>query len=223
MKVLIKRAKEEREARKLQPCRMLENPPENGLLVPQLVPVAHQVYEAREALISGISKLVKVIPVQKCRFCHELHIGHVGHEIRTCTGPGSGMRSSTHVWRKGLVLTLKSTLRKRRTKPVYSIEGRIVDFEQAKENDENERNTHDENLGPLTVPDLGTKSDEARNFIVDKETDQLEESHEGATDLRDISNGTMASWFKMISGAKKIMEKYGVLTCGYCPEVQVGP
>uniref|UniRef100_A0A6N2LLD2 APO domain-containing protein n=1 Tax=Salix viminalis TaxID=40686 RepID=A0A6N2LLD2_SALVM len=67
MKVLIKRAKEEREARKLQPCRMLENPPENGLLVPQLVPVAHQVYEAREALISGISKLVKVIPVQKCR------------------------------------------------------------------------------------------------------------------------------------------------------------
>ncbi|KAF9668112.1 hypothetical protein SADUNF_Sadunf15G0094100 [Salix dunnii] len=263
MKVLIKRAKEEREARKLQPCRMLENPPDNGLLVPQLVPVAHQVYEAREALISGISKLVKVIPVQKCRFCHELHIGHVGHEIRTCTGPGSGMRSSTHVWRKGRVhdvvffpksyhlydrvgkprvvhdesrrvpripaivelciqagVDLEKHPTKRRTKPVYSIEGRIVDFEQAKEN---ECNWLDENPGPLTVSDLGTKSDEARNFIADKETDQLEESDEGATDLRDISIGTIESWFKMISGAKKIMEKYGVLTCGYCPEVQVGP
>jgi hypothetical protein len=46
---------------------MLENPPDNGLLVPQLVPVAYQVYEAREVLLSGISKLVKVIPVQKCR------------------------------------------------------------------------------------------------------------------------------------------------------------
>jgi hypothetical protein len=67
MKMLIKRAKEEKEARKLQPCRMLENPPDNGLLVPQLVPVAYQVYEAREVLLSGISKLVKVIPVQKCR------------------------------------------------------------------------------------------------------------------------------------------------------------
>ncbi|KAK0589749.1 hypothetical protein LWI29_018044 [Acer saccharum] len=33
----------------------------------------------------------------------------------------------------------------------------------------------------------------------------------------------MDSWFEMISGAKKIMEKYSVWTCGYCPEVQVGP
>lgn len=118
---------------------------------------------------------------------------------------------------------IEKHLTKRRTKPVYSIEGRIVDFEQAKENDENERNLHDENLDPLMGSDLGTKLDEAGNFIVDKETDQLEESHEGVTDLREISIGTMESWFKMISGAKKIMEKYGVLTCGYCPEVQVGP
>ncbi|KAL5791595.1 hypothetical protein ACOSP7_000189 [Xanthoceras sorbifolium] len=33
----------------------------------------------------------------------------------------------------------------------------------------------------------------------------------------------MDSWFEMISGARKIMEKYSVWTCGYCPEVQVGP
>ncbi|KAJ6410518.1 hypothetical protein OIU84_007294 [Salix udensis] len=209
MKVLIKRAKEEREARKLQPCRMLENPPENGLLVPQLVPVAHQVYEAREALISGISKLVKVIPVQKCRFCHELHIGHVGHEIRTCTGPGSGMRSSTHVWRKGrvhdVVFFPKSYhLYDRVGKPrvVHDESRRVpripaITLSKRRKMMENERNTHDENLGPLTVPDLGTKSDEARNFIVDKETDQLEESHEGATDLRDISIGTMESWLAL--------------------------
>lgn len=68
MKELIRMAKEEREARKLQPCRMLEYPPENGLLVPELVEVAHHVYRARESLLKGLSELVKVVPVQRCRY-----------------------------------------------------------------------------------------------------------------------------------------------------------
>ncbi|MED6179175.1 hypothetical protein PIB30_114701, partial [Stylosanthes scabra] len=42
MKVLIERAKKEREARKAQPCRVLEEPPDNGLLVPELVEVAQR-------------------------------------------------------------------------------------------------------------------------------------------------------------------------------------
>ncbi|GMP34316.1 hypothetical protein CsSME_00007232 [Camellia sinensis var. sinensis] len=68
MKVLIRRAKEEREARKAQPCRMLEEPPDNGLLVPQLVELAHRVYRARESVLFGISKLVPVTLVQRCRY-----------------------------------------------------------------------------------------------------------------------------------------------------------
>lgn len=68
MKILIQRAKVEKEARKAQPCRMLEERPDNGLLVPELVNVAHQVYRSREILLSGISKLVKKIPVQRCRY-----------------------------------------------------------------------------------------------------------------------------------------------------------
>lgn len=68
MKVLIRRAKEEKEARKAEPCRMLEEPPDNGLLVPELVEVAHQVYQARKSLLFGLSKLVQVVPVQRCRY-----------------------------------------------------------------------------------------------------------------------------------------------------------
>ena len=67
MKVLIQRAKEEKEARKAQPCRMLEEPPDNGLLVPELVEVAHQVYRARQSVLFGLSKLLQVVPVQRCR------------------------------------------------------------------------------------------------------------------------------------------------------------
>lgn len=66
MKTLIRRAKEEREARKSQPCRLLEHPPENGLLVPELVEVAHRVHRARESLLFGVSKLLQVIPLQRC-------------------------------------------------------------------------------------------------------------------------------------------------------------
>lgn len=70
MKELIRRAKEEREARKLQPCRLLDTPPDNGLLVPELVDVAHQVHRARESLLRDLSQLLRVIPVQRCRsFC----------------------------------------------------------------------------------------------------------------------------------------------------------
>lgn len=68
MKILIQKAKREKEARKAHPCRMLEHPPENGLLVPELVEVAHQVYRSRQSLLSSLSKLVKVIPVQCCRY-----------------------------------------------------------------------------------------------------------------------------------------------------------
>lgn len=33
----------------------------------------------------------------------------------------------------------------------------------------------------------------------------------------------MKAWEKMRSGAIKLMQKYAVQTCGFCPEVQVGP
>lgn len=67
MKNLIQRAKEEKEARKAQPCRLLEHPPDNGLLVPELIPVSHQVYQARESLLLGVLKLLQVVPIQRCR------------------------------------------------------------------------------------------------------------------------------------------------------------
>ena len=42
-------------------------PPENGLLVEQLVPVAHEVYAARTELLSTVSRLVKYIAIYTCR------------------------------------------------------------------------------------------------------------------------------------------------------------
>lgn len=67
MRVLIERAKAERKARKAEPCRVQEAP-ENGLLVPELVEVAHRVYHARSSLLSSLAQLVRFIPVLRCQY-----------------------------------------------------------------------------------------------------------------------------------------------------------
>ncbi|KAL2317449.1 hypothetical protein Fmac_031325 [Flemingia macrophylla] len=268
MKVLIERAKAEREARKAQPCRVLEEPPENGLLVPELVEVAHRVYRARGSLLFGLSQLVRVIPVLRCRLCNEVHIGYVGHEIRTCTGPESFSRNAMHVWTRGGIrdvvffpkcfhlydrvgkprvghderfcvprvpaivelciqagLDLEKYPTKRRTKPVYCIEGRIVDFESVVKEDETEikfsfeNDKHFVNSSSLMTQPVEKVQNLLQNNIT--HLDQL--SDEERNKLRDLSKHTLESWVEMILGAKKIMEKYAVNTCGYCPEIQVGP
>ncbi|AED97538.1 APO protein 3 [Arabidopsis thaliana] len=243
MKELIRRAKEEKQLRKLQPCRVLEDPPDNGLLVPELVDVAHCVHRCRNMLLSGLSKIIHHVPVHRCRLCAEVHIGKQGHEIRTCTGPGSGSRSATHVWKRGRVsdvvlfpkcfhlydravkprvihderftvpkisavlelciqagVDLEKFPSKRRSKPVYSIEGRIVDFE-----DVNDGNSE------LAVTSTTT---------LIQEDDRCKEEKKS---LKELSFETMESWFEMVLGVRKLMERYRVWTCGYCPEIQVGP
>ncbi|PON67221.1 APO domain containing protein [Parasponia andersonii] len=265
MKILIQRAKEEKEARKAQPCKLLEHPPDNGLLVPELIPVAHRVYQARESLLLGLSKLLQVFPIRRCRYCYEVHVGRVGHGIRTCTGPNSGFRSAKHVWRQGGVqdviffpkcfhlydrvgkprvghderfivpripailelcvqagLDLQKYPTKRRTRPVYSIEGRIVDFESITELDGIERISDSTVFDSSVHSDGGTKIE----WLVDLENggnhlDKMKENVDKS--LRELSIVTLESWLEMTSGVKKIMGKYSVKTCGFCPEVQVGP
>ncbi|CAL5189706.1 unnamed protein product [Lathyrus oleraceus] len=268
MKVLIARAKAEREARKAQPCRVLEDPPDNGLLVPELVEVAHRVYRARGYLLSGLGQLVRVIPVLRCELCKEVHIGYVGHEIRTCTGPKSWLQNATHFWRRGGVrdvfrfpkcfhlydrvgkprvghderfsvpripaivelciqagLDLEKYPTKRRTKPVYCIEGRIADFESVVEDNEIEGKYSFENVDPLMDSSsmLMKPVEKIQNLVENKISHMEQLSDEERNKLRDLSKHTLDSWFEMTSGAKKIMEKYFVNACGYCPEVQVGP
>ncbi|XP_068667110.1 APO protein 3, mitochondrial [Aristolochia californica] len=241
MKVLIWRAKEEKKARRENPCQIL-NPPDNGLLVPELVEVAHEVNQARELVLDGLVKLIGVVvPVNRCRFCSEVHVGHSGHEIRTCTGPKSGLRSATHVWRKGGIddvmyfphcyhlydrvgkprighkerfqvrrlpailelciqagLDLEDYPAKRRTRPIYAIDGRIIDFEIEKEEADNDKELCNESDGKTRI------------------------GSESGLSSTELSERTLESWLQMREGTRMLMKRYYVNTCGYCPEVQVG-
>lgn len=261
MKVLIRRAKEERQARRENPCRMLEHPPDNGLVVPHLVDVARRVHAAREGLLGGLTRLVEgegAIPAKRCRFCSEVHIGRVGHEIRTCEGRNSGARNSLHVWRPGTVrdvvgfpycyhlfdrvgkprvvhkekydvprlpailelciqagVDVQRFPTKRRTRPVYSIEGRIEDFEP-----------DDEAAGTLPEPPACTPSlSTAVPTIISSASPDVvsEEEEKEEITVTELASRTLQSWLDMRSGAARLMKKYSVHTCGYCPEVQVGP
>lgn len=42
-------------------------PPKNGLLVPDLIPVAYEVLDAWKILIRGLAQLLHVIPIHACR------------------------------------------------------------------------------------------------------------------------------------------------------------
>lgn len=111
---------------------------------------------------------------------------------------------------------------KRRTHPVYSIEGRIVDFESMTTTDAIEMNAGI--VDPLTHASIGMKTKELVDTNLENVGDCLDEMRdEVENSLRDLSIRTLGSWFEMIGGAKKIMEQYSVKTCGYCLEVQVGP
>ena len=63
---LKRKAREERKYRQLVRERILR-PPENGLLVKELIPVAHEVYSARNELFFCASMVVKSIAVYYCR------------------------------------------------------------------------------------------------------------------------------------------------------------
>lgn len=44
----------------------LLQPPANGLLIPELVPVAHETFKARVVLVKGVQTLLKTFPVKAC-------------------------------------------------------------------------------------------------------------------------------------------------------------
>ena len=56
----------ERKERQMVRERILQ-PPENGLLVKELIPVAHRVYAARTELFACVSKVAQSIAIYSCR------------------------------------------------------------------------------------------------------------------------------------------------------------
>lgn len=225
-------------------------PPENGLLVKALVPKAHEVFVARDLLYACISKVAPKVHIFVCSLCGEVHVGHPPHKIKTCNAAGSS-KSKEHDWvtggiehilpvvesfhlydRVGRAVSHKELLEvdripavvelciqagvdlpefptRRREFPVYRVAGRIIDYERR-----------------FPKHDLGGE-EEINSFGFwewkKKSNEEVRPPDLPYDDTRALAAQGMKAWEKMWCGVTELMHTYAVQTCGYCPEVQVGP
>ncbi|KAL8488601.1 hypothetical protein ACS0TY_024766 [Phlomoides rotata] len=244
--VELRRAARERVKNRKNLPRMPIPPPKIGLVVVRLIPLAYRVLNARITLINNLKKLLKVMPVNACKWCNEIHVGPVGHPFKSCTGPNSSMRKGVHEWgepvledilvpveayhmydRLGKRITheerfsvpripavvelciqagvdLPEYPTKRRRKPIVRIGKK--EFVDADESD-------------LPDPDLEAPKPEILAEIPDSEIVPPSSKE----DIALLAEETLQAWEEMRIGAKRLMKMYPVRTCGYCPEVHVGP
>ncbi|XP_077222636.1 APO protein 2, chloroplastic-like [Tasmannia lanceolata] len=221
-------------------------PPRNGMLVRSLIPVAYEVLNARVTLINCLKKLMKVVPVHACKWCNEIHVGPDGHPFKSCRGPRVEVRKGLHEWTKAIVedvlvpidsYHLFDRLGKRLTHgerfSIPRVPALVELCIQA----------------GVDMPDLPTKRRRkpviyvGRREIIDANEDDLPESETDPfkkpilTEIPDsgivppttpeetalLSKKALEAWEMMRGGALKLMKKYSVRVCGYCPEVHIGP
>ncbi|KAL5787888.1 hypothetical protein ACOSP7_004837 [Xanthoceras sorbifolium] len=245
---LKRMARKERKQKQMVKEKILRSP-ENGLLVKELIPIAHEVHASRTELFSCVSRIAKSIAIYSCSFCGEVHVGHPPHNIRTCNVAGSPA-SKEHCWKIGdaeHVLPLVESFHlydrigravshnerlevdripaivelciqagvdipeyptRRRIFPAYNLAGKIIDFEKKFPKEA----APDKDIYTYGFWEKRKKS---------SEDNKLRDMH--CDDAQAIAVRGMEAWERMRTGASKLMQTYAVQTCGYCPEVQVGP
>lgn len=224
-------------------------PPKNGLLVPKLVPVAHEVINAWKDLIRGVAQLLHVVPVHACSECPEIHIAQTGHHIQNCCGPTCGSRRSFHSWIKG---SIDDVLVPIESYHMYDPYGRRIKHDTRFNYDRipavvelciqagvelpaypSRRRTEPIRMLGKKVIDIGglVESPVPRtptispSPIMELETHNALDRYPPPTDLEipKIAQETVHAYEKVKWGVTRLMKKYSVKACGYCSEVHVGP
>ncbi|XP_021902383.1 APO protein 1, chloroplastic isoform X2 [Carica papaya] len=225
-------------------------PPKNGLLVPDLIPVAYEVLDAWKILIKGLAQLLHVIPVYGCSECSEVHVAEAGHHIQNCCGPTSAQRRSFHSWVKG---SINDILLPIESYHLYDPFGRRIKHETRFDYDRipaivelciqagvdipeypSRRRTNPIRMIGKKVIDRGGFVEEPRpwRFVNSSSSPLVDLDTHGAcsrypppplADVPRIAQETMHAYETVRSGVTKLMKKYTVKACGYCSEVHIGP
>ncbi|EEF35167.1 APO protein 4, mitochondrial [Ricinus communis] len=186
--------------------------------VRDLVPVAHEVLQARMLLIQGVSTLIQVIPVVACKFCPEVHIGERGHLIQTCWGYRRGAKNRVHEWIGG---GLNDILVPVETFRLNSTFQKVI--------------KHDQRFDFDRVPAIVELCRQAGAYVTDENlyyglrssdnvingVDKAESL--SAEDLQFVANGTLRAWETLRSGVQRLLLVYQAKVCKYCSEIHVGP
>ncbi|KAK4428984.1 APO protein 1, chloroplastic [Sesamum alatum] len=224
-------------------------PPKNGLLVPELIPVAYEVLDAWKVLIGGLAQILHVVPVHACSECSEIHVAQMGHDIQDCRGPTSGSRKSFHSWVKG---SINDVLLPIESYHMYDPFGRRIKHETRFNYDRipavvelciqagvelpeypSRRRTEPIRMIGKKVIDIGGFVEEPEircpsgsgSQIMELDTHQALSRFPPPKELAVpmIAQETVNAYEKVKWGVTKLMKKYSVKACGYCSEVHVGP
>jgi hypothetical protein len=226
------------------------DPPKNGLLVPNLVPVADQVIDNWKLLIKGLAQLLHVVPVFACSECGAVHVANVGHNIRDCNGPTNSQRRGSHSWVKG---TINDVLIPVESYHMYDPFGRRIKHETRFEYERipalvelciqagveipeypcRRRTQPIRMMGKRVIdrggyhkePEKPQTSSSLSSPLAELDTLGVFERYPPPTpeDIPKIAQETMDAYEKVRLGVTKLMRKFTVKACGYCSEVHVGP
>ncbi|PKI59339.1 hypothetical protein CRG98_020270 [Punica granatum] len=223
-------------------------PPKNGLLVPELIPVVHEVLDAWKLLIKGLAQLLHVIPVYACSDCSEVHVAEAGHNIQDCLGTANAKRRSFHSWVRG---SINDVLIPIESYHMYDPFGWRIKHETRFDYDRipavvelciqagadipeypSRRRTKPIRMIGKKVIDRGGFVEELRPWKSADSTTVVDlDTHEASrrlpppalSEVPRISQETVEAYETVRSGVRKLMRKYTVKACGYCSEVHVGP
>ncbi|XXG64581.1 hypothetical protein AAC387_Pa05g2488 [Persea americana] len=244
--VELRRAARERQKNSKGKPKKPTPPPRNGLLVRSLIPVAYEVLNARVELINNLKKLMKVVPVRACKWCNEIHVGPEGHPFKSCRGQRAEVRKGLHEWTKA---TAEDVLVPIEAYHLVDRLGKRIPHEERFSIPRIPALVELCIQAGVDLPDLPTKRRRkpviriGKNEIIDADEDDLPEpvpnkfakpilreipdseivSPSNAEEIAQLSEVTLRSWETMREGASRLMKKYVVRVCGYCPEVHVGP
>ncbi|KAM7265947.1 hypothetical protein ACFE04_003630 [Oxalis oulophora] len=226
----------------------LLEPPQNGLLVEDLIPVAYEVLEAWKVLLKGVAQLWHVFPVYGCSECAEVYLAQNGHNIQDCKGKFCATRRSCHSWVKG---SINDILLPIESYHQYDPFGRRIKHESRFDYDRipaivelciqagveipeypaRRRTTPVRILGRKVI-DSGGYVDEPKPWRTSGSAALADLDTHGAcdryppplpTEVTRIAQETMDAYEIVRIGVTRLMRKYSVKACGYCSEVHVGP
>ncbi|XP_043695374.1 APO protein 2, chloroplastic-like isoform X1 [Telopea speciosissima] len=240
----LRRAARERKKKSMGQPRRLVPPPRNGLLVQRLIPVAYEVLNARVTLINNLKKLMKVVPVQACKWCNEIHVGSVGHPFKSCKGPRTEVRRGRHEWTNS---TVQDVLLPVEAFHLFDRLGKRITHQERFSIPRIPAVVELCIQAGVDLPDLPTKRRRkpviriGRNEIIDADESELPDPTvevdrpilsevpdleivppSNPEEISLLSEETLQAWETMREGALKLMKRYSVRVCGYCPEVHVG-
>ncbi|GAB2227415.1 hypothetical protein Droror1_Dr00009236 [Drosera rotundifolia] len=223
--------------------------PDNGLLVQEMIPLAHEVFDAWKDLIRGLAQLLQAIPVYACSECSEVHVAEEGHHIQDCRGPKNAKRRGMHSWVKG---SMDDVLVPIESYHLFDPFGRRIKHDTRFNYDRipavvelciqagvdvpgypsRRRTIPVRKLGRKVIDNGGYLAEPIQSYPLEASSSLMDLDTHGAMsrfsrpsdeDISIIAQETMVTYETVTTGVRRLMKKYSVKACGYCSEVHVGP